>query len=389
MAINFPSSPADGTIFVPIAGTPFIYRNSVWKRPPIRTALPKNYFLNPCMQVVQQYPYGTALPSASGIVSAIAYPCDQWMVSWAVSPATYYTQIATGSSGRGTHSVLHLALVAAGAVPAGGYLQIQQAIEGIAIAEFQWGTTSGKYAVFSFGFYTNIAGNYSVQIKNAGASWTYTALFNAPANAWTTVTVPIPPPPVGSVWNKQYNLGMSVGIGLAAGSPYNDGLAGGWNNSNKVTAVGATMLSAAGGMCFFADAGFYMDPYQTGVAPPFEYPEYSNELRRCRRYWNRIYGSRGSSYTGGSAGSMTAPLGCYMLTNTAPVVSEVAVNGTIKIYDGTNTPSVASILTNGHYSNYATFAADYSLTSALTVPRPALQYYTSDADYFAINRRMM
>ena len=49
----------------------------------------------------------------------------------------------------------------------------------------------------------------------------------------------------------------------------------------------------------------YADPYLTGVAPPFEVPNITDDLRRCQRYWYRAYGLRGWTIAANTVSGMS------------------------------------------------------------------------------------
>jgi hypothetical protein len=72
MAANFPSSPTEGQVHNVSPGNSFVFLSGVWVPAPVKTALPKNYVVNPSMQISQQN--GDVAGTVTGY-----YPADQWV----------------------------------------------------------------------------------------------------------------------------------------------------------------------------------------------------------------------------------------------------------------------------------------------------------------------
>jgi len=369
MAYDFPSSPTEGQ-----TANGFVYRSGEWQRPKAKTALPKNYLLNSVMKISQENGDVSSASTATGNY----YPADQWVASWGLSPGTINsgrTRVAPAGS-----DCISMTVATAMTTPsAGAYMQFFQKIEGQRVADLRWGTADARQAVFQFSLYSVLAGTYSVQVKNNAGDRTFLAPFTIPANSWSTFSVVVPGDTTGT-WPTGNSAGIQVGLGLASGTTYGGGVAG-WQAGNKVQIAGNTNGANTGSIFLFSNTGFYADPYNTGIAPPFDPPIYDAELRRCQRYWYKQVALRGV-VTG------TTTVGRASMVH--PVPMRATPTGTIvgapKMYDGAVTPAITSIS-----SACNSYAAEFDVTCSaggMTAGRPGVQYEQGLADYIAMSARM-
>lgn len=334
MGINFPSSPADGAILNASPGVSFVARGGKWQPAPLKTALPKNYLVNPTMQVSQE---NGDVQSATG-PSVQFYAADQWFAAFDMGAGGFWVQ--RGRTTDTGNDLIMLNCVTPVASPGvNAHWQLFQYIEGQRAADFQWGTPKAQQAIFHFNFLVNQGGTYTVHIKTLNGSRCFLAPFVIPSNVWKQFDIIVPGDTTGT-WPIDNTGGIQVSIGLAAGSTFGGGTAG-WSAVNKVTIAGSTNGAAVAGAFLFGDAGFYLDPYLTGVAPPFEVPTMLNEIRRCQRYWYKAFGARGLVV---SAAVLNA------LNNIHPVPMRAkptaAISGTATGYDCSTTPAITSISSN-------------------------------------------
>ena len=75
MAISFPAG-VEGLVHNVSPGVSFVYRGGAWIPAPLKTALPKNYIVNPTFQISQQNPGGVQVWGGY----PPDYPADQWRV---------------------------------------------------------------------------------------------------------------------------------------------------------------------------------------------------------------------------------------------------------------------------------------------------------------------
>ena len=163
----------------------------------------------------------------------------------------------------------------------------------------------------------------------------------------------------------------------------------GSNTLNQWKEYSASNLHAASATTWYTtnDATFEITGLQLEVGPqatPFEFCSYDDELSRCYRYYQKITGGgncQGVVNSSGEAARMGFPLLKPM--RAAPTV---AVTGTLKCYDSTNTRDYTS--TSGVYvvSNIAfdfdTSSSGASGGSTMTHGRACVLYAASDTGGF-------
>lgn len=376
MAINFPSLPTEGQVLNVSPGVSYVFKkepywtNGAWQPAPMKTALPKNFVINPSMSVSQEMVDAVTAAVATGFF----YPADCWNASWGTTGGSANVRRSRASDDG--HDYIYLANITALTPTAGEYLQFLQNIEDQRCADFKWGTAEGKQGVFRFKFNTNAVGGgtYSVQIKGGPTIHTWLAPFTAAANTWQVFEFAVPPPPTASgVWGT-----LQLSLGFGSGTTYGGGVAG-WQAGNKVQMAGNTNGFAANTYYLLTDVGFYLDPYKTGVAPPFEEPIYADELRRAMRYWYRGYNFNGPVVTAAiSRGGNRHPVPM----RTTP---SYAIVGTPKIYDLVVTPTITSV---GSGSNAQSTDLQITTAGGLTAGRPGVNYFQTVDHYLAVSARL-
>lgn len=374
--LDFPSSPTEGQIF-----QSFIYRSGAWAKVPLKTALPKNYLVNPAMQISQQN--GDAMRAAA--TSATYYAADQWASRWNIvsggMQAARWNVFATYGFNTSYYRTTTAKILATTE-----YALLTQNIEGRRMADWQWGTPQAKDLVLCFSTIISAlqpTGTYSVRIANnpIPATRTYIAAFNIPAtNVWQDHVIVIPGDTVGT-WTKDYSVGARLDFTIAAG-PSQIGVPG-WQSAGLYAVPGqANGASVVNGDFHIGRCGLYLDPYKTGLPPPFVVPDYLQELRRCQRYWYKQYAFRGVVAATSSFQRVGAQHPVPMRVNAG--ISNV---GSVSVWDGFNSTGMAGYSTIYNNEYYAEF--DMGVGAVFTTPgRAGLQYWTNADNYIALSARM-
>ena len=288
MAANFPSSPTVGQIFNAASGASFVWDGVAWAQAVVRTALPKNYIVNPAMQIQQE----------TGIQAGATYIADQWLAAYSTG-ATPDREAST--SPDGARHMLHLFQSAAKTtLAANDWLGWQYYGEGQRVADLQWGTVNAKQVILRFGFWTDTAGTYGVSLHNGDTSRSYVETFTISTgqrNTYVYLTFVVPGDTAG-VWATDHTRGIGVDVTCASGSDYVTATKG-WQGLGKYAHSSVTNNIATAGRDFYLmDVGLFLDPYKTGLAPQFWHrPVHITELRRSQRYWYKAYGLRGVTPT--------------------------------------------------------------------------------------------
>ena len=293
MPFDFPASPSIGQIYDTGTGMQFVWDAEKWKLLTsasavlVKTALPRNLFLNPTMQIGQENG-DTASPNQ---VAAQYFTADMWETRWSTSTGAGNASRSTGLySGYGNKVSVFTVSTAKASLAAGDYCLMTQKIEGYNIIPLQWGTANAKPIVIRLGVLANITGTFSFRLTVASGRC-YVHQFTIPvANVWTEFIVPIPGDPTAAPVTDN-TVGLQFDICWGVGTTYQApaGTADQWQNGNFYALPGQTNLMATvGNSTWVSDVGLYIDPDNTGLAPPFEVPNFGDELVRCQRYWEQL-----------------------------------------------------------------------------------------------------
>ena len=290
---------------------------------PAKTADKRNRIVNPCMRIGQEN--GTS-------AIATGYLADQWnMIGNGLSLQGALS--VQRSPSRSPNVILHSYQVAKASLAAGDYGQIYQSIEGIRTSDFGWGTAQAIPVVARFSMKSDTVGTYTMSLTDStgGYSFLFAAVVDA-VDVWKTFTVPIPPPPAGT-WPVGTDSSMALHFCTACGTTYGGGTAG-WQASNKLAIAGqVNMAVAANKNIIIADVGLYADPQNTGLAPPFEVPDFSTDLLECQRYYEVV----------GMTLSHSAD-GAYPYTNTAFWKASKRVAPTLAVVAGSLNGGAVSVI---------------------------------------------
>jgi hypothetical protein len=370
MALNFPSSPTEGQVF-----NGFVYRSSTWRRAATKTALPKNYFVNPTFQISQQN--GSTAQTVSG-----TYPVDQWVMAvngMAGAGVQSYQEAAASPMGDFYRLVMRNASAYA-TIAAGDLACVYQVIEGQRFADLGWGTAKPKPAVFRAEIHLNNPGEIAIAVRDVMAyTYSYVAPVVFSAAGWKHIEIPIPPPP-GGTWPVTESWSPIITISHDVGTTYRTA-PNAWTAGSFLGHTGMTNNSAAVTYMTIAEVGFYADPEATGKAPPWEPPDYIRELRRCQRYWYKAYGFRGGAGNATTTGRMAARHPAPMRVNPA-----AAIVGSPRLYDSVATPIITSVSSNASnkYMGELVFVAS---AGGMVGGYPCMNYNSTDADYIAMSAR--
>jgi hypothetical protein len=258
----------------------------------IAQARQQNLVVNPAMAVSQEN------GSAIGTVNGTGYfAADQWFVYAGNGLACSAQQVAAGTPDRSYYRIRKTVTTPKASLAAGDLSCFQQPIEGNRILPLLFGFAQAQQAVLRFGF-KGPAGTYSISVCNGAANRSYVKNFTitaGQANTDTLQTFVIPPDTTGT-WTTDATVGAYLQIVDAVGAT-GQGTDGVWQAGNKTgTAANSNMVATNGNVVELFDVGFYPDPQQSGVAPPFIAPHYSDALATCMRYFQTMTGFLLSGY---------------------------------------------------------------------------------------------
>ena len=245
----------------------------------------KNRIINGDMRIDQRNAGASVTPTNA------QYSVDRW--SAFLSQASKFTMqqnAAAVTPPVGFINYLGITSSSAYSIAAGDYFGFRQAIEGLNIADFGWGTANAKTVTMSFQVYSSLTGTFGGVLKNSAANRSYPFTYTiSSANTWTSISITVAGDTTGT-WLTTNGIGIEVAWSLGTGSTYS-GTAGSWSANNYVSATGATSVVGTSG------ATFYITGVQLEVgssATGFEYVNYTNQLAMCQRY----YETMGADVTG-------------------------------------------------------------------------------------------
>jgi hypothetical protein len=283
MSFNFPNSPTPGQLFTPVGGYQYVYLDGVWRvveaPQDVGTAQTRNRIVNGAMQISQE--------NGNTAVGSTGYFADQWFPQWSHDGAVTCQRVQSVTP-NGSKDRLRIVVNTADTSLAAAQFQfIQTKIEGTRVADFRYGLASAKQSVLRFGF-KGPAGVYSAAITNSAANRSYPVNFTisaGQANADTEQVMIIPGDTTGT-WLNDTGVGINIVVCVAGGTAV-QGTANTWQVGNFwATAANSNGLGTAGTFELF-DVGLYLDPLATGIAPPWVMPDEAEELRACKRYWQK------------------------------------------------------------------------------------------------------
>ena len=165
---------------------------------------------------------------------------------------------------------------------ANDYFLLQTFIEGTDSARLDWGTANAQTVTLSFYVKSSITGVHACGIRNQnytrGNTQTYT-INNA--NTWERKTVTFTGDTSGT-WLTSTNSGLKINFDLGSGSNFQASSTGTWLGTNDFITSNSVKFVANN------TATWYITGIQLQVgeiATPFEHRSITDELRRCKRYY--------------------------------------------------------------------------------------------------------
>jgi hypothetical protein len=378
MALNFPNSPIAGDK-VTLGGRKYQYSGAVWSADD-SAALLRNRIVNPAMTISQEW--GNTASSSVAALSAL-HTCDQWFADWTITGTTMSTSLGAVNTGYPIYPCRFFNLTtAAGAasVPTGDFAQIRHIIEGQRVADFLWGTPNAKPIIIKLWLSVSYNGTYSMVLRGATHSYAAPLVYTAAPN-FQQFTISVPGPTVGT-WNTDNTAGLELLISPRMGANWLAPSTNTWLGALYNGFTGMNNFCASGASGFnVAQVEMYLDPFNTGVAPRFVFPDYAEELRKCQRYWYRGYGARGVNTNTDRPSRMTIKNPVYMRVPPA-----ITLKGTVGMYSTQVTANAIGIV--GNTSSVETVEVGVSTSAVFVTGRVACQYFTAVDNYFAVSARM-
>jgi hypothetical protein len=238
----------------------------------------RNRIINGDMRIDQRNAGASVTPALA------SYTLDRW--------ATNLTQASKFSVQRNAGSVtpptgftnyLGVTSLSAYSVVSSDFFAMLYNIEGLNVADLEFGTASAKTVTLSFWVRSSLTGTFGGSLTNSAINRSYPYSYTiSSVNTWEQKTITITGDTTGT-WLTDNGVGLRIYFGLGAGATYT-GTAGAWAAATYIQPTGTTSVVETNG------ATFYITGVQLevgSVATPFERRDYGRELIMCQRYYYR------------------------------------------------------------------------------------------------------
>jgi hypothetical protein len=239
----------------------------------------KNRIINGAMVIDQRNAGASVTPITA------AYTLDRWQ--FLISQSSKFTTQQSSTAPTGFINSILVTSSSAYSVLTGDYFTVRQAIEGLNVADFAWGTANAVTVTLSFWVRSSLTGTFGGAINNNAGdrSYPFTYTINS-ANTFEQKTVTIAGDTSGT-WLTTNSRGMMISFGFGVGTTFS-GTAGAWAAANYVSATGATSVVGTNGATFYI-TGVQLEKGSTATS--FDYRPYGTELALCQRYYYQYTGN--------------------------------------------------------------------------------------------------
>jgi hypothetical protein len=308
----------------------------------------RNRIINGAMVIDQR---GSASSPVTINSSAYTYAVDRWAGFGSNSDGVYTIQRSTTAPAGFINSLLSTVTTADASISSGQYYILKHAIEGLNVADLNWGTANAATVTLSFWVRSSLTGAFSGSITNNAFNRAYPFSFtiNA-ANTWEQKSVTITGDTTGT-WLTDNGAGLVLYMDLGSGSA-TKGTAGAWTGSGLVGVTGSANFIATNGATFYI-TGVQLEKGSTATA--FEYRPYGTELALCQRYCQIVSRAINSLGIGSSA----------IKQSSAQLLTTINYQQMRSSPTWSNAPS--SWDTSGSPSATQAFAYDFSTASFVTI----------------------
>ena len=238
----------------------------------------KNRLINSDMRIDQRNVGASQTPTNG------AYMLDRYAIN--VSQTSKLTQQQNAGAvtpPAGFTKYMGFTSSSAYSVLTGDYFAFYQAIEGLNVADFAWGTASAATVTLSFWVRSSLTGAFGGSLRNgtAARSYPFSYTINA-ANTWEQKSVTIAGDTSGT-WSTDTGVGLLVGFSLGTGSTFN-GTVNTWGAGNYIQPSGSTSVVGTNGATFYI-TGVQLEKGSTATS--FDYRPIGTELALCQRYFEK------------------------------------------------------------------------------------------------------
>lgn len=225
---------------------------------------------------------------AGGVTTTSAYYSDRWQLQYSgtsMPTVTATSTYATNSTPSGARNACSIVITGSNksSLAATDYFAISQAVEGIEISDFGWGSSYACPITVSFDIVSTTACTAFLAIRNGASNLSYVTPITV-TTTWGRQSVTIPGPTTGT-WDTGINAGLTIWFTFACGSTYTASSNNTWLSSNYIFGTGGSNMANAVGTTMYV-AGVQLE--RGSFASPYMRTAYTSELLVCQRYYWQI-----------------------------------------------------------------------------------------------------
>lgn len=232
----------------------------------------------------------TVVASDSGgaaLTGAGVYPVEQWRQAYSTSGAITGQRIQLITPKGSPYRIRWTVTTADTSIAAGDAMYVDQVFEGLRMTPCQFGTADAKDILVRFGCRGPV-GTYTCALRSFGPSFrAHCKNFTIPVANVDTYFELVFPGDTSGTWDLlSATPGMNLFITLMSGTTLMAVAADTWESANKIAAPGiSNWMGTISNTFDLFDIEMYIDVDGLGIFPEWEYPDYSEELAMCMRYW--------------------------------------------------------------------------------------------------------
>jgi len=323
----------------------------------------KNRIINGAM-VIDQRNAGASV----SITPSTAYAVDRFVS--VIAQGSGHTAQRSTSAPAGFINSLLVTVGTGASASAGNVSRIYQNIEGLNVADLDWGLATASTITLSFWVKSSLTGTFAGGVYNNAANRTYVFTYTiSAANTWEQKSVTIAGDTSGT-WLTTNGIGMTVNWDLGTGSTY-QGTAGVWAAGAAWATSGSVKLAATSGATWSV-TGVQLEKGSTATS--FDYRPYGTELALCQRYAYQMNANDSNGANRFGLGFAQSTTKAFALTphpvpmRIKPSVTATAAN--IALSDTITATALTSIAIQAATSDVNKTSFECIVSSGLTSFRP-------------------
>jgi len=333
----------------------------------------KNRLINSAMVIDQR----NAGASVSVGTATGTYTLDRWRVyhdTAITSNITAQQSTTVPTTGYINSQILTNGTAASAA--AGDVNIIQQRVEGLNVADLNFGSATAATVTLSFWVRSSLTGTFAVTLSNSAQNRSYVSTYAiSAANTWEQKTVTVAGDQSGT-WLTTSGIGLIASWDLGSGTSLNT-TAGAWQSGQYFRTSACTSFIGTTGATFYV-TGVQLEKGSTATS--FDYRPYGTELALCQRYYFKVVGSTFPNASFGS-GKFTSTTSVSIYAAHPVAMRDLptwSYGGTV-VAEGTSSFSISAIA--AQYPSY--YATRLALTvSGATAGQGAIaQISTTSSDF--------